>query len=88
MLEDFHTALAEQLPPKRVCAYTKWRSSLQPTDQELADDLVYGRSLDENDNPWDCRSLARYFQTKGAKLNDQVLSRHRNGTCCGQSEEI
>lgn len=86
MLEDFHTALAEQLPPKRVCAYTKWRAGLEPGDQRIADELVAGITLDEDGNPWDCRTLARYFQSMGVRINDQVLTRHRNGTCCGRTE--
>ena len=33
-------------------------------------------------------ALARYFQSKGATFNDQVLNRHRNRSCCGQARDV
>lgn len=76
MFEDLEVALTQTR--RRYCAFTRWAQTLEPADAEIAEQLVLGRK-------YNCRELARYFQTKGAEFNDQVLNRHRNGSCCGQS---
>ena len=78
MLEDFEEALAEDRQhSRRYCGFARWVRTLEPGDQIKAFELVGNRR-------YNCRQLARYFQTKGATFNDQVLNRHRNGSCCGQ----
>ena len=79
MFEDFETVLnSEVATRRRYCGFTRWLQTLTSADQQAARDLVENRD-------YNCRQLARYFQTKGATFNDQVLNRHRNGSCCGQS---
>lgn len=78
MFEDFETAIAaDGRATRRYCAFGQWVRTLEPADQVFAENLVH-------DGAYNCRQLARYFRSKGAKVNDQVLNRHRNGTCCGQ----
>jgi hypothetical protein len=79
MFEDLDKVLAEdgrQL--RRLCAFSRWAEGLSENDRTKAHELV------ANKKKYNCRQLARYFITKGATLNDQVLSRHRNRQCCGQ----
>jgi len=64
---------------RRYCAFGQWVRTLDPVDRVFAERLVV-------DATYNCRQLARYFRSKGARLNDQVLNRHRNGTCCGQKK--
>lgn len=81
MLEDFETALAEDgKGRRRYCGFGQWVAGLEPGDRETAENLVADRQ-------YNCRALARYFQSKGATFNDQVINRHRNGSCCGQRQE-
>ena len=80
MFEDFHTAMAEDgRHRRRYCGFGRWVRTLEPEHRATAEGLVADRQ-------WDCRALARYFSTKGATFNDQVINRHRNGSCCGQSQ--
>lgn len=80
MFEDLEAALGQEaIRRRRLCAFSKWTRTLEDEDRAKAENLV----LDE-EATYNCRQLARYFQTKGAKLNDQVLVRHRNRRCCGQ----
>lgn len=60
---------------RRWCGFTLWSQTLSTEDAAKAEELVFNRK-------YDSRSLARYFQTKGATFNDQVVSRHRNRHCC------
>lgn len=78
MFEDAEKVLTEDSRVRRrYCGFGRWVATLPEEHQEEARALVA--------NPdWNCRALARYFQGKGAKFNDQVLSRHRNERCCGQ----
>lgn len=76
MFEDVDEVItAEVRKRRRYCGFSNWASSLAEGDRTKAEELVANRN-------YDCRALARYFQSKGAKLNDQVLSRHRNQRCC------
>ena len=76
MFDDVDEVInAEVRKRRRWCGFTRWTDTLSPEDRVRAEELVFGRE-------YDCRSLARYFETKGAKINDQVLSRHRNQRCC------
>lgn len=78
MFEDFEEALvADAKTRRRYCGFGRWVRTLSDEDRAKAEALVA-------DEQWNCRALARYFQSKGGKLNDQVLSRHRNSHCCGQ----
>lgn len=78
MFEDFEHAMeVDRATTRRVCAFTRWVRTLDIEDRKRAEMLLF-------DTDWSCRQLARYFQSKGATFNDQVLTRHRNGTCCGQ----
>lgn len=79
MFEDAEDALKEDgRKRRRYCGFGRWVASLPEEHQQTARDLV----ADELHN---CRALARYFATKGATINDQVINRHRNRACCGQS---
>lgn len=76
MFEDVDEVInAEVRKRRRYCGFTAWVKALAPEDRARAEELVFDRA-------YDCRSLARYFQTKGATMNDQVISRHRNQRCC------
>lgn len=80
MFEDFEAALAEDgKRRRRYCGFGQWAAGLDPEDKATANELVANRE-------YNCRALARYFQTKGARFNDQVINRHRNGQCCGQRD--
>lgn len=83
MLEDFQEALrdSELVHRRRWCGFGTWVRTLEPGDRTIAERLVADR--DHN-----CRALARYFATKGATFNDQVVNRHRNGLCCGQTTTV
>lgn len=79
MLEDARDQLSQdRRQHRRFCAFGQWVRTLPAEDRETAEHLVAG-------SDYNCRALARYFQSKGAKVNDQVLNRHRNKACCGQS---
>lgn len=79
MFEDVDEVItADNKQRRRRCAFRTWAATLEPADAARAEELVHDRN-------YDCRSLARYFREKGATLNDQVLSRHRNLRCCGQA---
>lgn len=81
MFEDFETALAaDGRARRRYCGFGRWVRTLSDEDRQRAEELVA-------DKAYNCRALARYFQGKGAKFNDQVLNRHRNDSCCGQNQE-
>lgn len=60
---------------RRRCAFANWIATLTPEDRDKAEQVL-------NNRAYDCRSLSRYFSTKGIHINDQVLNRHRNGRCC------
>lgn len=76
MFEDVdEVIMADMRGRRRWCGFTKWARTLEPADASKAEALVADRD-------YDCRALARYFQTKGAEFNDQVISRHRNQQCC------
>ena len=78
MFEDFEKALAEDgKQRRRYCGFGRWVRTLSEADRARAEELV-------GSDDYNCRQLARYFQTKGATFNDQVLNRHRNTRCCGQ----
>lgn len=78
LFDDFTDQLAaDAAKRRRYCGFGKWVRTLDAEDREKAELLVTGTD-------YNCRQLARYFQSKGATFNDQVLTRHRNGTCCGQ----
>lgn len=78
MFEDYEQVLtADARTHRRFCAFGRWVRTLDEGDADQAEALV-------GDERWNCRQLARYFVTKGAALNDQVINRHRNGRCCGQ----
>lgn len=78
MFEDFETALADDgVHRRRWCGFGTWVRTLSQEDRATAEQLVENRD-------YNCRALARYFGSKGATFNDQVLNRHRNGSCCGQ----
>jgi hypothetical protein len=78
MFEDFDKALAEDgRQRRRYCGFGRWVAGLEAEHRTTAEELVANRE-------YNCRQLARYFQTKGATFNDQVINRHRNGSCCGQ----
>ena len=78
MFDDFATALAEDGKlRRRYCGLTRWIAGLEPEHQARAWELV-------EDEQYNCRALARYFSSKGATFNDQVINRHRNRSCCGQ----
>ena len=62
---------------RRFCGFTRWAATLSDTDRARAEEIVH-------DPQYNCRSLARYFNSKGATFNDQVINRHRNKRCCGQ----
>jgi len=79
MFEDAEATMAADATARRFCGFTRWVLTLEPEDRARAERLVADRS-------WNCRQLARYFQAKGAKVNDQVLTRHRNLACCGQQQ--
>lgn len=80
MLEDFEAALAaDGQKRRRYCGFGRWVRTLEPEDRAKAEELV------ANDD-YNCRALARYFQSKGATFNDQVINRHRNTRCCGQEQ--
>jgi hypothetical protein len=85
MFEDFEEALAEDgKQRRRYCGFGRWVRTLGPEDRARAEELVDW--VDESGVPvYNCRQLARYFASKGATFNDQVLNRHRNSRCCGQS---
>lgn len=74
MLEDVDTVITLGRR-RRLCGFTKWLDTLDDADMAKAQELVADRG-------YNCRELARYFQSKGATFNDQVLNRHRNGRCC------
>jgi hypothetical protein len=81
MFEDFEAVLAEDgKHRRRYCGFGTWVRGLDPEDRATAERLVADRD-------YNCRALARYFQGKGARFNDQVINRHRNGACCGQRRE-
>lgn len=77
MFEDFETALSEGRKRRRYCKFSLWTQTLDGADSDRAHELL--ANLDYN-----CRELARYFNTKGAGVSSQNLNRHRNGACCGQ----
>lgn len=78
MFEDFETALAEDgQKRRRFCGFGRWVRTLSAEDRATAEELVANED-------YNCRALARYFSSKGAKFNDQVINRHRNSRCCGQ----
>lgn len=78
MFEDFEAALAaDSATRRRYCGFGRWVRTLSEDDRARAEELVA-------DERYNCRQLARYFQSKGAKFNDQVINRHRNTRCCGQ----
>lgn len=78
MFDDVAEAIARDARARRRrCAFGRWLASLDEADAQAAEELL-------RDVTYNCRQLARYFTEKGVTLNDQVLSRHRNGTCCGQ----
>ena len=80
LFEDFEQALAEDgKHRRRYCGFGYWVRGLDPEDRAKAEELVGNRD-------YNCRALARYFQGKGATFNDQVINRHRNGSCCGQRQ--
>lgn len=80
MFEDFETALAaDSKQRRRYCGFGRWIRTLSEDDRRRAEELVADRTHN-------CRALARYFQSKGAFFNDQVVNRHRNGACCGQEQ--
>lgn len=74
LFEDVNTALRPGRR-RRACGFTMWVGTLSPEERDLAERLVADRT-------YNCRELAKYFHTKGAGFNDQVLNRHRNGRCC------
>ena len=79
MFEDVEAALAaDSQRRRRFCGFGRWVRTLSDEDRARAEELVA-------DEQYNCRQLARYFQTKGATFNDQVINRHRNTRCCGQS---
>lgn len=79
MFDDFDSAITEDVAShRRYCGFGRWVRTLDAGDRARAEELLADRSHN-------CRQLARYFESKGAKLNDQVLTRHRNRACCGQS---
>lgn len=79
MFEDFEAVLAEDgRQRRRYCGFGRWVATLSEEHQAKARELVA-------DPAYNCRQLARYFQTKGGQFNDQVINRHRNQHCCGQS---
>lgn len=76
MFEDVDKVIkADTRGRRRWCSFRNWVNTLDEADRDKAEELVADRE-------YDCRSLARYFQTKGCKANDQVLTRHRNKRCC------
>lgn len=76
MFEDIDEVIkADAKVRRRWCSFRSWANGLDDADRERAEELVADRA-------YDCRSLARYFQSKGCKANDQVLGRHRNQRCC------
>lgn len=78
MFEDMKEALAaDSRQHRRRCGFGAWLRTLDETDSRRAEELVF-------DSDYTARELARYFNTKGAQVNDQVLNRHRKGRCCGQ----
>lgn len=78
MFEDFEAVMAEDgKQRRRYCGFGRWIRTLDDEDQTRAEELV-------NNEAYNCRQLARYFATKGATFNDQVINRHRNRNCCGQ----
>jgi hypothetical protein len=78
MFDDFDEAMAaDGRERRRYCGFGRWIATLEPEHAAKARELVDNRD-------WNCRQLARYFATKGAKFNDQVIFRHRNARCCGQ----
>lgn len=80
MFDDFEQALAaDGKQRRRYCGFGRWVASLEPEHRAKAEELVADRSHN-------CRALARYFASKGATFNDQVINRHRNGSCCGQTQ--
>lgn len=82
MFEDLDEALARDFKTRRrLCGFGRWVTSLDPEDEATARELVGNRN-------YNCRALARYFNGKGATFNDQVINRHRNGSCCGQSRDV
>ena len=79
MFDDAETALIQDgKTRRRYCGFGRWVATLEPEHQAKARELVA-------DEQWNCRALARYFASKGATFNDQVINRHRNSACCGQS---
>lgn len=79
MFEDAEEVIkAVVMSKRRWCAFTLWSRTLTPEQATKAEALVDNRE-------YDCRSLARYFQSKGGNFNDQVVSRHRNRRCCRRS---
>lgn len=81
MFEDLETALAEDgRERRRYCSFSRWAASLPAEHEARAHELV-------GDRDYNCRQLARYFSTKGATFNDQVINRHRNKSCCGQQDD-
>ena len=82
MFEDFEAALAvDGRERRRYCGFSRWAASLGEEHEARAHELVADRG-------YNCRQLARYFSTKGATFNDQVINRHRNGACCGQARDV
>lgn len=78
MFEDFADHLSQDgKERRRYCGFGRWAAGLAPEDRQKAEELVDNRD-------YNCRQLARYFQTKGALFNDQVINRHRNRNCCGR----
>lgn len=76
MFEDVDEVITTHVRRGRKrCGFSKWAQTLPEADRVRAEELVADRT-------YDCRALARYFQSKGASMNDQVLSRHRNNRCC------
>lgn len=85
MFDDFEQALAEDSRQRRrYCGFGRWLASLAEEHRATAQSLVDSVGAD-GEFEYNCRQLARYFQTKGGSFNDQVINRHRNKTCCGQS---
>lgn len=79
MFEDVEEALARDTATRRrFCGFGQWVRTLSDEDRARAEELV-------DDERYNCRQLARYFSSKGAKFNDQVINRHRNSRCCGRT---
>lgn len=79
MFEDLEEALAaDRRQRRRLCGLGRWLADLSDEHRARAQELV------DDKKKYNCRQLARYFATKGATFNDQVINRHRNARCCGR----